>query len=80
MPQEGRHRVEGSGGAPAPLRVTLLGTAVQLPLAYVLSALGLPGICLAPALAAAVQCAAVAVLRRRARRQEETGLSFVRAA
>lgn len=38
---------EGSGGAPVLLRVTLLGTAVQLPLAYGLSVLGLPGICLA---------------------------------
>ncbi|MET9914035.1 MATE family efflux transporter [Streptomyces sp. NPDC006476] len=53
---------EGSGGAPALLRVTLLGTAVQLPLAYGLSVLGLPGVCLAMALAMAVQCAVVAVL------------------
>ena len=30
---------EGSGGAPLLLRVTLLGTAVQLPLAYALSGL-----------------------------------------
>lgn len=58
---------EGSGGAPALLRVTVLGTAVQLPLAYGLSGLGLPGVCLAPALATAVQCAVVAVLFRRAR-------------
>lgn len=72
---------EGSGGAPALLRVTLLGTAVQLPLAHLLSCLGLPGICLALALAMAVQCAAVALLLLRAsRRQEETEPSLVRAA
>ncbi|GGJ65095.1 MATE family efflux transporter [Streptomyces brasiliensis] len=71
---------EGSGGAPVLLRVTLLGTAVQLPLAYGLSGLGLPGVCLALALAMAVQCAAVAVRARRARRQEETGVCLVRAA
>ncbi|MFF4042639.1 MATE family efflux transporter [Streptomyces sp. NPDC001816] len=61
---------EGSGGAPELLRATLLGTAVQLPLAYALSGLGLPGVGLALALAMAVQCGAVAVLFRRARRQE----------
>ncbi|MEU6146690.1 MATE family efflux transporter [Streptomyces sp. NPDC047081] len=71
---------EGSGGAPALLRVTLLGTAVQLPLAYALSGLGLPGICLALALAMAVQCGAVALLLRRTRRQEEAEVSLVRAA
>ncbi|MGI5454117.1 MATE family efflux transporter [Streptomyces sp. CA-249302] len=71
---------EGSGGASALLRVTLLGTAVQLPLAYALSGLGLPGICLALALAMAVQCAAVALLFRRARRQEDAEVSLVRAA
>ncbi|MFE2063953.1 MATE family efflux transporter [Streptomyces sp. NPDC059467] len=69
---------EGSGGAPALLRVTLLGTAVQLLLAHTLSGLGLPGICLALALAMGVQCAAVAVLLSRA--QEETEFSLVRAA
>ncbi|MEW2156800.1 MATE family efflux transporter [Streptomyces sp. NPDC007189] len=56
---------EGGGGAPALLRVTLLGTAVQLPLAYALGGLGLPGVCLALALAMAVQCAAVAALLAR---------------
>ena len=56
---------EGSGGAPALLRVTVLGTAVQLPLAYALSGLGLPGVCLAMALSMGVQCAVVAVLFRR---------------
>ncbi|OIJ68796.1 MATE family efflux transporter [Streptomyces mangrovisoli] len=69
---------EGSGGAPALLRVTVLGTAVQLLLATALSGAGLPGVCLAMALAMAVQCAAVAVLFRRARPQvEETGVSSV---
>ncbi|MFJ3811212.1 MATE family efflux transporter [Streptomyces sp. NPDC090073] len=69
---------EGSGGAPALFRVTLLGTAVQLPLAYALSGLGLPGVCLALGLAMAVQCAAVAVLLRRARSQAGTGVPLVR--
>lgn len=71
---------EGSGGAPALLRVTLLGTAVQLPLAYGLSGLGLPGVCLALALAMAVQCAVVAVLFRRARGQGEVEVALVRVA
>lgn len=62
------------------LRVTVLGTAVQLPLAYGLSGLGLPGVCLALALAMAVQCAVVAVLFRRARRQDEVDVSLVRVA
>ncbi|GAB2839834.1 hypothetical protein GCM10027074_02760 [Streptomyces deserti] len=70
---------EGSGAAPLLLRVTLLGTVVQLALAYGLTGLGLPGVCLAPALAMAVQCAVVGVLFRRAPRQEETGVSLVRA-
>lgn len=71
---------DGSGTAPVLLRVTLLGTAVQLPLAYALGGLGLPGVCLALALAMAVQCAAVAVPLRRAGRQEGTGVSSVRVA
>ncbi|MFG2371727.1 MATE family efflux transporter [Streptomyces sp. NPDC048504] len=72
---------EGSGGAPALLRVTVLGTAVQLPLAYGLSGLGLPGVCLALALSMGVQCAAVAVLlRRRARSQEDAEVAFERVA
>lgn len=66
---------EGGGGAPVLLRVTALGTAVQLALAYALSGLGLPGICLAMALAMAVQCA---VLLPCLRRQEFSG-SWVRA-
>ncbi|MEU1654880.1 MATE family efflux transporter [Streptomyces griseofuscus] len=57
---------EGSGGAPALLRITLLGTAVQLPLAAALSGLRLPGVALALAVSMAVQCAAVATLSRRA--------------
>jgi Na+-driven multidrug efflux pump len=71
---------EGSGGAPVLLWVTVLGTAVQLPLAHGLSGLGLPGVCLALALAMAVQCAVVGVLLRRAWRREETGVPWVRAA
>ncbi|MGQ4363613.1 MATE family efflux transporter [Streptomyces sp. SAS_272] len=68
---------EGSGGASVLLRVTVLGTAVQLPLAYGLSDRGLPGVCLALTLAMAVQCA---VLRRAWRRsQGETVRSPVRA-
>ncbi|MBB6417063.1 hypothetical protein ACIBQ5_09565 [Streptomyces massasporeus] len=62
------------------LRVTLLGTAVQLALAYSLTGLGLPGVCVALALAVAVQCALAGVLFRRAPAQEETGVSPARAA
>ncbi|MCH0566399.1 MULTISPECIES: MATE family efflux transporter [unclassified Streptomyces] len=71
---------EGSGGAPLLLRVTLAGTALQLPLAAALSALGLPGICLALALAMAAQGGTAAALlpREAARRQEETGVCPVR--
>ncbi|MEU2298885.1 MATE family efflux transporter [Streptomyces antibioticus] len=61
---------EGSGGAPVLLRVTALGTAVQLPLAVALSGLGLPGVCLALALAMAVQCAALTVVLRRTWHEE----------
>ncbi|WMD08245.1 MATE family efflux transporter [Streptomyces sp. FXY-T5] len=71
---------EGSGGASVLLRVTVLGTGVQLALAYGLAGLGLPGVCLALALAAAVQCALAGVLFRRAPAQEETGVSPARAA
>ncbi|MEU2153738.1 MATE family efflux transporter [Streptomyces sp. NPDC019396] len=56
---------EGSGGSPRLLRVTIAGTLLQLPLAHGLSGLGLPGVCLAMALAVAVQCAALARLLRR---------------
>ncbi|MGC4973312.1 MATE family efflux transporter [Streptomyces sp. DT199] len=71
---------EGSGGASLLLRVTVLGTAVQLALAYGLTGLGLPGVCLALAFATAVQCALAGVLFRRAPAQEETGVSPARAA
>lgn len=70
---------EGSGGASVLLRVTVLGTAVQLVLAWGLTGLGLPGVCLALALATAVQCALAGVLFRRAPAQEETGVSPARA-
>ncbi|MEV6111818.1 MATE family efflux transporter [Streptomyces sp. NPDC052109] len=70
---------EGSGGAPALLRVTVLGTAVQLPLAHALCGLGLPGVCLALALSMAVQCAAVAVLLRRLGQRARARASLVRA-
>jgi Na+-driven multidrug efflux pump len=69
---------EGSGRAPALLRVTVLGTAVQLGPAYALTGFGLPGVCLAMALAAAVQCASAGLLFRRDPAQEETGVSSVR--
>ncbi|MGW3665991.1 MATE family efflux transporter [Streptomyces sp. NPDC005141] len=71
---------EGSGGAPVLLRVTLAGTAVQLPLAHVLSGLGLPGICLALVLSMTVQCAALWLWTGRAGRQEDARVSLVRAA
>lgn len=61
--------------------MTVLGTAVQLPLAYGLSGLGLPGVCLALGSAMAVQCAAVLVLlRMKARRQDGRDVSLARAA
>ncbi|MFF7067592.1 MATE family efflux transporter [Streptomyces pseudovenezuelae] len=68
---------EGSGGAPALLKVTLLGTAVQLALAYACTGLGLPGVCLALALAMALQCGIALLLLRRAgaRRQGEGEVS-----
>jgi Na+-driven multidrug efflux pump len=64
---------EGSGGASALLRVTLLGTAVQLPLAYVLGGLGLPGVCLAMAVAMAGQCVVVSGLLGRGGRAGASG-------
>ncbi|GAA2223991.1 MULTISPECIES: MATE family efflux transporter [Streptomyces] len=69
---------EGSGGASVLLRVTALGTAVQLALAYALTGLGLPGVCLALALATAMQCVLAGMLFRRAPAQEETGVSSAR--
>jgi Na+-driven multidrug efflux pump len=71
---------EGGGAAPALLRVTVLGTAVQLPLAYGLSGLGLPGVCLALAVAMGVQCAGALMLFRRGRRQEGSDVSLARVA
>ncbi|MFJ9960968.1 hypothetical protein [Streptomyces avermitilis] len=59
------------------LRVTLLGTAVRIPLAYGLSGLGLPGICLALAPAMVVRCTA---LLPGVRRQEDARDSLVRVA
>lgn len=59
--------------------MTLTGTAVQLPLAYALSGLGLPGICLALALSMTVQCAVLFVWIGR-HRQEDARVSLVRAA
>ncbi|WP_329202155.1 MATE family efflux transporter [Streptomyces sp. NBC_01435] len=56
---------EGSGGSPALARITTCGVALQLSLAYGLSGSGLPGICLAMALAMALQCAAIARMYRR---------------
>jgi Na+-driven multidrug efflux pump len=69
---------EGSGDASRLLRVTVLGTAVQLPLAYGLTGLGLPGVCLALAVGTAVQCGLAGMLFRRAQAQVETGVSSVR--
>ncbi|MDJ0341134.1 MATE family efflux transporter [Streptomyces sp. H10-C2] len=62
---------EGSGGSRLLVRVTLVGATVQLTLAYALSGLGLPGVCLAMGLSAALQCAAVAGLFVRMGRQRE---------
>ncbi|MEU9323001.1 MATE family efflux transporter [Streptomyces canus] len=58
---------EGSGQARALLPVTLVGTAVQPALAYGCTGLGLPGVCLAMALAMALQCGVATVLFRRTR-------------
>lgn len=59
---------EGSGGSPALVRITACGAVVQLALAYALSGMGLPGICLAMASSMALQCAALARRCRRAGR------------
>ncbi|WP_395360196.1 MATE family efflux transporter [Streptomyces sp. YH02] len=56
---------EGTGGSPYLARITSAGVLVQLPLAHGLSGLGLPGVCLAMALATAAQCAALGLLYRR---------------
>ncbi|SDK06275.1 MATE family efflux transporter [Streptomyces indicus] len=60
--------LEGGGHSAKLLRITVLGAAVQLPLAHVLSGgLGLSGVALAMGAAAAVQCGALALLVRRVR-------------
>ncbi|MGW1865443.1 MATE family efflux transporter [Streptomyces mauvecolor] len=71
---------EGSGGSPLLARITGCGVVIQLALAHGLSGIGLPGICLAMALAAAAQCAALAWLCRRVpRRQQVVDGSVLRA-
>ncbi|CAM5375375.1 MATE family efflux transporter [Streptomyces xanthochromogenes] len=69
---------EGSGGSPLLARITACGVALQLALAHALSGLGLPGVCLAMAVAAAVQCAALARFRRGGGRQRLVDGSVVR--
>ncbi|MFB6634245.1 MATE family efflux transporter [Streptomyces sp. NPDC056362] len=56
---------EGTGASPYLARITVAGVLLQLPLALALSGAGLPGICLAMALAMAAQCAALGLLHRR---------------
>ncbi|WP_128976785.1 MATE family efflux transporter [Streptomyces roseicoloratus] len=57
---------EGAGDSAPLARITVFGVLLQLPLAYALSGpLGLGGVCLAMALAMAVQCAALGLLHRR---------------
>ncbi|MFJ1723956.1 MULTISPECIES: MATE family efflux transporter [unclassified Streptomyces] len=63
---------EGSGGSPALAQITACGVALQLGLAYGLSGSGLPGICLAMALATALQCAAIARMYRRTEHPKAT--------
>ncbi|TVZ99407.1 hypothetical protein [Streptomyces sp. PTD9-10] len=55
--------------------VVQLGAAVQLPLVYLLSGLGLPGVGPAMALAMAARCGAVAVFRRARRQEAEVSLA-----
>lgn len=69
---------EGGGDSPLLVRITVCGVLLQLALARALSSLGLPGICLAMALAMAVQCAALARLWRRVPRQPVREGSAVR--
>ncbi|MFI6872261.1 MATE family efflux transporter [Streptomyces sp. NPDC050400] len=72
---------EGSGGAPKVLRVTLLGTLLQLPCAAWLSGLwGLAGVCAAMGAAMAVQCGCLLVMARRAAAQEAAPTDWSRAA
>ncbi|MGW0467342.1 MATE family efflux transporter [Streptomyces sp. NPDC003027] len=70
--------VEGSGGSPRLARITIAGVLAQLPLAYALSGLGLPGICLAMALAMAGQCAALGLLHRRTPRRQDADIDLSR--
>lgn len=69
---------EGSGGGPRLARITIAGVLAQLPLAYALSGLGLPGICLAMALAMAGQCAALGLLHRRTPLCQEADIDLSR--
>ncbi|MEU9193383.1 MATE family efflux transporter [Streptomyces hundungensis] len=71
--------VEGGGGSPRLVRITACGVTLQLVLAHALSGLGLPGICLAMALAMGVQCAALARLHRRTSAQRVADGSPARA-
>uniref|UniRef100_A0AAU2VGK1 Probable multidrug resistance protein NorM n=1 Tax=Streptomyces sp. NBC_00003 TaxID=2903608 RepID=A0AAU2VGK1_9ACTN len=64
---------EGSGGSPLLARITGCGVVLQLVLCYGLLGLGLPGICLAMALAMAAQCAALARLYRRIPKRQQVG-------
>ncbi|MEU7032436.1 MATE family efflux transporter [Streptomyces sp. NPDC046237] len=64
---------EGAGDGPRLARITVLGVLAQLPLAHAFSGLGLPGICLAMALAMAGQCAALGMLHRRTAVPQPTG-------
>ncbi|NUR92789.1 MAG: hypothetical protein HOY71_52700 [Nonomuraea sp.] len=64
---------EGSGGSPLLARITGCGVVLQLALCYGLSGLGLPGICLAMALATGAQCAALARLYRRIPERQRVG-------
>ncbi|WP_031483298.1 hypothetical protein [Streptomyces bicolor] len=63
-----------------PCRNRSSASSARLPLAFGLSGLGLPGVCLALALAMGVQCAAVLVPLRRGRRQEGRDVSLARVA
>ncbi|MFG2720274.1 MATE family efflux transporter [Streptomyces sp. NPDC048416] len=71
---------DGSGAGPLLARITGCGVALQLALAHGLSGLGLPGVCLAMALAAAAQCTALARLHRRTGPQRVAEGAAVRAA
>ncbi|MFF8605114.1 MATE family efflux transporter [Streptomyces sp. NPDC015346] len=69
---------EGSGGSPRLARITVTGVLAQLPLAHAFSGLGLPGICLAMAIAMAGQCAALGLSHRRTPRSQATGRLLAR--